>query len=222
MARKSPARCYQLKVTLAGTKPPIWRRLIVPGDIRLHELHEVIQVAMPWTNSHLHQFIVKTDRPKLTNEQLAERYCRGDWPSRAEADGLRYLSDPSFELEESEDETKVRLEELVPAPRGKFVYVYDFGDNWEHLITVEKILPADPGTTCRPHCTGGALACPPDDCGSIPGFYGMLEVIADPKHEEHEDMLEWLGGDFDPAHFDADEVNRHLAKLTPRPRRRRR
>jgi hypothetical protein len=220
MARQSPANCYQLKVVLAGSKPPIWRRLIVPGDLRLHELHEVIQIAMPWTNSHLHQFIIKSAQPKLTREQVDKMYRRGEWPSRAEVQGLRYLSDPAFELEETEDETKVRLDQLAPVPRTKFIYEYDFGDGWQHQVSVEKILPPDPGTTCRPHCVAGALACPPDDCGSIWGYYDLLDILADPKHDEYEDRLEWMGGEFDPEHFDIDEVNRALSKQSPGRRRR--
>jgi hypothetical protein len=222
MARKSPARIYQLKVTLAGTKPPVWRRLVVPGDIRLHELHDVLQNAMGWTDSHLHQFIVKSDQPKLTRAQVDEMYRRGKWPSPAEVSGLRYLSDPAFGMEEVEDETKVRLDALAPGPRAKFVYEYDMGDSWQHQILVEKILDPDPGTTCSPHCVDGALACPPEDCGGVWGYYDLLDAVADPKHPGHEDRLEWLGGDFDPEHFRADEVNRYLAKLKPRGGRRRR
>jgi hypothetical protein len=136
--------------------------------------------------------------------------------------GLRYLSHPAFELDNSEDETKIRLDQLAPERRTKFVYEYDFGDSWEHQVLVEKVTEPEPGTTLHPHCLDGQLACPPDDCGSIPGFYRMLDVLADPDHEEHEDMLEWLGGEFDPEHFDVDETNRALGKMRfgGKPRRR--
>ncbi len=96
MARKPPPKTYHLKVTLAGSKPPIWRRLMVPGDLRLHELHEVLQLVMPWTNSHLHQFISQSGKPRPTREEIDAMHRRGEWVSIATEKGLRYLSDPSF------------------------------------------------------------------------------------------------------------------------------
>jgi hypothetical protein len=216
-----PAKLYQLKVTLHGSKPPIWRRLVVSGDLRLDQLHEVIQVAMPWTNSHLHWFIAKSKTPKPTREEVDRRILSGKPVDPAWVSGLRYLSHPAFEMEDTEDESKVRLDELAPERRAKFVYEYDMGDSWQHEVRVEKITDPDAGTACRPHCTDGQFACPPDDCGGIWGYYRMLDVLADEEHEEHEDMLDWLGEGFDPEYFDVDEVNRYLGKLKVGRRRRR-
>ena len=90
------------------------------------------------------------------------------------------------------------------------IYTYDFGDGWEHGIVLEKQLPADPGTT-YPVCTDGKLACPPEDCGGIPGYYHLLDALADPQHPEHEEMRDWIGDDFDPQLFSVDSVNQRLA-----------
>jgi hypothetical protein len=182
MARK-PATVYQLKVTLLGTKPPIWRRLVVPADITLAQLHNILQDAMGWTNSHLHQFAAG-------GREFGRRM-----PELAELD--------------FEDEQKVRLSQILPRAGSKATYTYDFGDDWRHQIVVEKKLPADPNGT-YPFCTGGRRQCPPEDCGGIWGFYNLLEALNDPTHEQHEELTEWHGGAFDPEAFSLAEVNAML------------
>lgn len=180
-----PAPIYQIKVTLRGSKPPIWRRLEVPADIGLRGLHHVLQVAFDWDDSHLHVF---------------------ETPYGQFGDG-----DPDLE---HRDETPVALEQVAPGAGDKIVYLYDFGDGWEHEIVVEKVLDRDPAAT-YPRCTGGRRAAPPEDCGGVWGYASMLETLADPDHPEHQQMLEWLGLDdpaeFDPAAFDAKAVTRALA-----------
>lgn len=173
---------YQLKVTLRGVKPPIWRRIQVAGDITLYQLHLVLQATMGWANYHLYQFIV---------------------------DGL-YYSEP--DLDDVENARRVHLNEVAAAPGRKFIYEYDFGDGWEHQIIVEKILPPEPGQR-YPLCLQGKRACPPEDCGGVWGYADLLEIIQDPEHEEHEEMLEWLGGEFDPEAFDLEEINQALQRL---------
>ncbi len=186
-----PAPIYHLKVSLEGLEPAIWRLLQVPGNASLGWLHAVIQVAMGWTNSHLHQFVV----------------------------GKRLYSDPSFDLDEFEDTPRVldenatAIAEVAPRVKSAFVYEYDFGDSWDHRITVEKILDPDPAAGGFAHCLDGERACPPDDCGGVGGYANLLEVIMDPKHEEYEFMMEWLGGAFDPEAFDCEGINKHLRKL---------
>jgi hypothetical protein len=181
---------YQLKVTLAGARPPIWR-LQVPDNANLGWLHAVIQVAMGWTNSHLHQFHV----------------------------GSMQISDPSFELDELEgspkthDENKTRIGDVAPRVGSKLVYEYDFGDSWVHHIAVEKILEPDPQSARVARCLAGARACPPEDCGGVWGYQELLQVIRNPKHKEHESMMEWLGGGFDSEAFDCEVINRHLRLL---------
>ena len=127
---------YQLKVTLLGTDPPIWRRLLVPADLVLAKLHDILQIAMGWDSSHLYEFNV--------GKQIYGR------PNPEE----RYFS---FSLPTINDR-KVRLEEVLPRVRSKLVYTYDMGDSWEHSVVVEKRLPADPDVT-YPVCTGGERAC---------------------------------------------------------------
>ena len=110
---------------------------------------------------------------------------------------------------ETEDERKVKLSQVVARGHKKFSYVYDFGDNWDHTILVEKVLPAEAGVR-YPRCTAGKRACPPEDCGGAWGYVDFLDAIKNPKHEQHAGMLEWIGGEFDPEAFDIEAVNEGL------------
>lgn len=176
-------KIYQLKITLVGSKPPIWRRLLVKDNTRLSTLHRIIQIVMPWTDSHLHQFVV----------------------------GERSYASPDFELDDTYSENGVRLSQLGLEPKARFVYEYDFGDSWEHDILIEKILEPDL-RQAYPQCIKGARACPPDDCGGIWGYYRLLETLGNPDDPEHEFMLEWAGGPIDPEAFDLDEANAMLRR----------
>ncbi len=173
---------YQIKVTLKGSKPPIWRRIQVTSDTSLHKLHRILQVVMGWEDYHLHQFTI----------------------------GGEYFGEPhpdyGFEMK---DEAPVKLNQVVSGVKTRFTYEYDFGDSWEHTILVEKILPLEANKR-YPVCLTGRRACPPEDCGGIWGYAHLLEAIQDPDHPEHEDLLEWLEDDFDPEAFDLDEINREL------------
>ncbi|MDQ7794492.1 MAG: plasmid pRiA4b ORF-3 family protein [bacterium] len=181
--RASPRRVYQLKVTLGGSKPPIWRRLQVPGNITLAGLHMAIQIAMGWLNCHLYRF-------RIAGEEYGEEL----------------EDDPWFDMREA---TRAVLQRLVPFEGSTFLYEYDYGDGWRHSVKVERILPAQESVTC-PTCLAGRRACPPEDCGGIGGYYRLLEIIADPAREEHDEMVAWLGGPWDPDHFSLDEVNVEL------------
>ena len=188
---KTRINLYQLKIVVHGTKPPIWRRLLVPGNANLGWLHAAIQVATGWTNSHLHQF------------QIGTRGC----------------SDPDFHLNAGGDdstmldEQKTLLMEAAPRVGAVLGYEYDFGDSWEHAIAVEKILALDAAAATTARCLDGARACPPEDCGGVSGYADLLKVIKNPKHAEHDAMMEWLGGGFDPEAFDAEEANIYLRRL---------
>ena len=175
---------YQLKVTLDHSKPPIWRRLLVPGNVNLFELHAIIQLSMGWTNSHLHMF-------RLGEEVYGE----------PEGDEFGDLG--------TKDETRYKLDKVANHQGIKFHYEYDFGDGWEHTLLVEKIILAEKGSI-YPVCIGGKRACPPEDVGGMWGYEDLLNAIADPQNEEHDDILEWVGGDFDPEEFDLDEINKVL------------
>ncbi|SPE28314.1 conserved hypothetical protein [Candidatus Sulfopaludibacter sp. SbA3] len=184
----APSEIYQLKVTLLGTDPPIWRRLLVPAGATLAYLHDVLQTAMGWDDDHLHEFSAGQRRFGRANPEE------------------RFLGMPS----EEEDERMVSLSSVLARVGSKVIYTYDFGDGWEHAIVLEKRLPVDP-SIAYPVCTDGQLACPPEDCGGIPGFYDLVEVLGDPNHERHDEMRDWIGDDFDPEAFSVDNVNQALA-----------
>ncbi len=170
---------YQLKVTLRRSRPPIWRRVLVQADLTLDRLHQILQVVMGWTDSHLHQF------------RFGETYFG--------------TPDPEWDLE-VQNEKKIRLNEVLRRPKERMVYEYDFGDSWKHDVVLEAVVPAEPRGR-YPIVLAGKRRCPPEDVGGIPGFYYFLEAMGDPKHPEHRDMKEWCGEPFDPEEFDAQEIN---------------
>jgi len=190
-ARSTAAPIYQLKVVLLGSKPSIWRRLRVPGNANLGWLHAVLQVAMGWTNSHLHHFL--TSDARYADPRQTEDIGFGEEPDR--------------------DENKARLMQVAPDAGVPFGYEYDFGDSWEHKITVEKILPPDRAAATSALCLDGARACPPEDCGGIWGYANLLKVLKNPKHPEHKDLKAWAGGSVDAETFDPAHVNLWLRKL---------
>ncbi len=175
----APNSIYQLKVTLQDSHPAIWRRILVPDTFLLPHLHGVLQLAMGWTNSHLHWFRV----------------------------GKQIYAEPSSDFDfEVRDYRTVRLNQIAPAVKDRFVYLYDFGDSWEHDIVVEKILPIEKGAH-YPRCLEGQRACPPEDVGGVWGYSDFVKAIRNPRHPEHDEMLEWVGGKFDPEKFDLNGVN---------------
>lgn len=179
------SKIYQLKITLQDSKPPIWRRVCVDGESDLYTLHEIIQIVMGWTNSHLHQFIIQQE----------------------------YYSEPDpFAMRSLKDEREFQLAQVVPQEKITFVYEYDFGDNWAHQILVEKIFSPEPGIS-YPICVKGKHSCPPEDVGGMWGYAHFLEAINDPTHEEHESFMEWWGEPFDPEDFDLEETNKALRRL---------
>jgi len=217
-ARRRSVKVYQVRITLNGTKPPIWRRVAVRSDITLGELHEVIQIVMGWLDGHLHQFILrdKSLRPpavEIVRHFALEGELDDVFAARLRGERVFVPRGPEFEdLEmEGEDEDGVTLGEVCPQVKSKLLYEYDFGDGWEHTIEVQKITKPQEGLE-YPICLAGKRACPPEDCGGVWGYYEMLEALADPKHERHEELLEWLGGGFDPEAFDRGEVNAMLAR----------
>ena len=177
---------YQLKVVLCDSKPSIWRRFQVPGNITLLHLHGILQVVMGWTNCHLHQF-------------------------RNEGDVYSVSSPGDFHGTDDLDERRYTLADIAPCEKDWFIYEYDFGDAWEHEVLVEAHLP--PMVKRQAICMDGKNACPPDDCGGIPGYYNLLEAVSNPKHKDRQQLLDWLGGPFDPKHFDIQGVNARLKGL---------
>ena len=182
-ASPAKSKTYRLKVSLRGSRPPIWRRLEVDAGVTLAGLHDILQVVMGWTDSHLHQF----------------------------RRGTTYYGEPDPEMGmERADERRVPLCKVLRRPKDRMVYEYDFGDGWEHDVVLETIDEAG-GAKAPPRVLAGRGACPPEDVGGIGGYYRFLEAIEDPKHPEHGELLEW-GGPFDPDGFEIDEINGYFQK----------
>ncbi len=171
-----------LKITLRGTKPPIWRRLLAPASLTLADLHGAILVAMGWNGGHLHVF------------EIGGR----SYGDRASVDDVA-------------DENRLTLGAVRKSGVARFSYTYDFGDDWEHAITIEKTLPAAEGAA-TPTCLAGKRACPPEDCGGPWGYQELLDILADPNHPERAERLEWIDEEFDPEDFSVEEVNARLAR----------
>jgi hypothetical protein len=181
-----------LEISLRHIKPRIWRGFSVPGNIRLDRLHDVIQAVMGWTNSHLHAFRIGH-----------HEYHQAD-PN--DASWQQTMSDTVIH-----DESKYTLRDLIQAAGDKFCYTYDFGDDWEHDVKVKAILPATQRMKTA-SCHHGARACPPEDCGSVPGYYDLCAALPNPKHPEHKHWKGWIGT-YDPNHFDLDDVNLRLSVI---------
>jgi hypothetical protein len=181
-----PIQIYQLKVTLRGSRPLIWRQIQVRSDITLGKLHRILQVVMGWTDTHLHQFTIRGKQYWIPDE--------GD-----------------MDLRKKIDERKHRLRDVVSRQASRFTYEYDFGDLWTHELLVENILFPQAGVQ-YPVCLAGARACPPEDVGGIVGYETLLEATH-PNHPQHERYLEWIGDSFDPEAFDVNKVNRKLHRL---------
>jgi hypothetical protein len=180
----APKSIYQIKITLNDSKPPIWRRILVADTTTLSKLHDILQTVMGWTNSHLHHFII--------NEEFYGE-----------------PSDDEFGDMGTKNEARFKLNQLVSRAGFKFRYEYDFGDSWLHDLVVEKILPAEKEAQ-YPVCIAGKRACPPEDVGGVWGYADFLKVISSPKHPEHNETMEWVGGDFDPERFNLEHVNEGL------------
>ncbi len=175
---------FRLRIQLNDVDPVIWRRLLVPGAVRMAKLADILLSAMGWSNSHLHAFRVGE-----------KRY------------GMNFDEYPEGEI----DEKTVTVLQALRDER-RFVFDYDFGDSWEHDVVIEELTWSYFGLKYAV-CLDGANACPPDDVGGVWGYGEFLSAIADPAHEEHESYLEWAGGPFDPTEFDLGEVNAVLQKI---------
>ena len=186
--QSEPLTVYQLKVTLEGIRPPIWRRIQVPGDISLFKLHKILQEVMGWYDYHLHQFLIEGERYSVISR---------------EADMLG---------DDFKDEKRVKLNRVIPGEKFEFTYEYDFGDSWYHKILVEKIFKPDEELK-HPVCLKGKRSAPSEDCGGEGGYYHLLEALRDKDHPDHKYLLEWAGDEYDPEHFDVDEVNERLKKI---------
>jgi hypothetical protein len=174
---------YQFKVMLRNIRPLIWRRIQVWDDMTLAHLHRALQIVMGWEDCHLHEF---------------------------------RISDKIYAVPDSDDERKIidvertRIHDVIQQVGTEFEYVYDLGDHWQHSLQLEAILQPAPDTS-YPLCIAGERNCPPEDVGGSGGYEDYLEAMADPEHEEHDDMVAWRGP-FDPEAFSVERINRQLEK----------
>lgn len=217
-AKQAKDTIYQLKITLVDSDPPIWRRVLIPGQFTFEEVHAVIQVCMGWENAHLHQFLlgdqgnaVCLSHPsfELDPTTIRDRQALDQKLADLGFDATR-LSPKQLDQSNVLDETEFLLENVVSREGATLRYEYDFGDSWEHEILVEKILAREPGVE-YPTCIDGARNSPPEDCGGIGGYVDLLDALSDPKRDDHEEALDWIGDDFDPEYFNLDEIKDEIA-----------
>ena len=175
---------YRVHVSLREIEPAIWRRIELSSQTTLKQFHRILQIAMGWENYHLHEYIV---------------------------DGRRYgPPEPDYdEPGEVVREVGVRLASVLPKPGSQILYVYDFGDYWQHDVRLEAVLPRDPGIQ-YPRILEGKRSCPPEDCGGTGGYADLLEILLDPTHEEFEHMRGWAGPRFNAEVYSIDVANRRL------------
>ncbi len=186
LPKEPSAKVYQLKVTLLAVEPAVWRRILVPGHMTLDRLHTVIQKALGWTDTHLHEFLVREQRYGQPDPEEPDVGLAPEW--------------------------KAALHTVAPTQGLRFEYLYDFGDQWTHEVLVERIA-VEPKELRHPVCLAGERACPPEDSGGPDGYAEFLQAIRDPDHPRYTEMLEWASGDFDPEAFDLSAVNRKLSLL---------
>lgn len=193
MAKSENGKILQLKITLEGTKPPVWRRVLIESSATFDDLHWVIQHSFGWTNSHLHEFTV-------AGASIGPLPEEPEYPENT----------PDF------DSHKTRLSQFLEKEGQTIQYMYDFGDDWMHKLKVEKILPKEKGKKYS-MCIDGAMNCPPDDCGGIYRYEDFKKAVSDKKHPEHKEMLDWVGGYFNPEEFDIEKVNVQLGHKRAKP-----
>lgn len=171
---------YVIRAVLRGTEPPVWRRIAVPANMKLPRLHDILQAAFGWSGDHLHEFVLRDIH-----------YQSMDRPARA-VGGVPY--------------ERVGVVALLPTVGAQAGYVYDLGEEWDHALVLERVLPRGE-TPDRPVCLDGARACPPDNCGGIGGYEAVLDAVRGRENADRAEMLDWLGS-YDPEAFDPDEINR--------------
>lgn len=182
---------YRLRLMLVDVEPPVWRIVQVPGNVTLYRLHLILQAAMDWTNSHLYAFLVGPLEYGYPDHEYGQPIIDGD---------------------------SVQLHEIMRWPGTACGYLYDFGDDWHHILYLEAVEGRQEGVA-YPRCLAGSGACPPEDVGGVTGYTEFLQVLTEPTHEEHDHFVQWAGGAFDPHAFDLDVTNQSLRRFQPRDRR---
>jgi hypothetical protein len=177
---------YRVHVSLLAIEPLIWRRIELSSQTTLRQFHRALQIVMGWENYHMHEFLVGKQRygvPDSTYDEPGEVIVEG----------------------------KIHLSDVLPAPGAQILYIYDFGDYWQHLVTLEEVVPAEPGAE-YPRVVSGARSCPPEDCGGTGGYANLLDILMDPKHEDHQHMRDWAGEKFLAEAFSLNAINLRLRR----------
>lgn len=187
--RNTFKKVYQLKLAMKGITPQIWRRIQVPENYTFLDLHNAIQAVMDWEDYHLHEF-------EILNPKTGSFEKIG-----AESDDFKGFSDEPLVPEE-----KAKISNYFTLENKNALYTYDFGDDWQVKVRLEKILPRKEGVE-YPICTAGKRAAVPEDSGGVGGYEDLLEILKDPENEEYEETREWVGEDFDPEYFDPKDVS---------------
>jgi hypothetical protein len=177
-------RFYLLKIHLVDIEPVIWRRFVAPASITLDRVHDVIQIVMGWTDSHLHEFII----------------------------GKKHYTEYPESKEDGLECGKYRLGDLIKQKSRTFSYIYDFGDNWQHELILEENRYFNPELRTELACLEGERSCLPEDVGGVPGYSKFCKALKNPNHEEHERYMELSGGSVDREQFDSDSMNWKLMK----------
>lgn len=173
-------KILELKITLNNIRPPIYRKIQVPDFYTFHQLHHLIQLAFEWENIHMYTFFDKDSEISAFEDDFSER--------------------------QPGDAKKIKLKERFKSLKDRLLYVYDFGDNWEHTVELEKVLDADPSKR-YPACISGQRNAPPEDVGGAFGFEDFVEAMNDMKHPQHDDFIEWYGRFFDEMAFSKSKIN---------------
>jgi hypothetical protein len=177
---------FRVHVSLMNIEPPIWRCIELTSQTTLKQFHCILQIAMGWTNSHLHEFIVGSQRYGTPDVHFDE-------PGEVIAEG------------------KVHLSTVLPVPEARILYVYDFGDYWQHSVHLEAVLSAQPGID-YPRVLDGARSCPPEDCGGATGYADLVDILLDPTHEDFQQMREWAGEEFNAEVLHLEKINARLRR----------
>lgn len=173
-------KILELKITLNNIRPPIYRKIQVPDFYTFHQLHHLIQLAFEWENIHMYTFFDKDSEISAFEDDFSER--------------------------QPGDAKKIKLKERFKSLKDRLLYVYDFGDNWEHTVELEKVLDADPSKR-YPACISGQRNAPPEDVEGAFGFEDFVEAMNDMKHPQHDDFIEWYGRFFDEMAFSKSKIN---------------
>ncbi len=179
-------KVYQLKISLNEIVPAVWRRIVVPEAYSFWDLHVAIQDSMGWLDYHLHAFKIRRKHSRKVIE-------------------IGIPDEDGFDEREVLPSWEVTMKDYFREVGTVVEYEYDFGDGWEHEILFEGLLLAEKEKR-YPKCMDGERACPPEDCGGVPGYYELLEVLFDPEHEEYENRVMWLGKKYDPDRFEPKKV----------------